>query len=148
MFNVWRKAWAKDKESNLDDSPLTQHKAASEGNLDLDVPETIEDGIGAQAAPLVLDGVQNAACPESASSSISGTAVAHDVGVQHANESLHSAAIEDSAVNDESCHDRDPPPPAKRRKVAHESPDPDLHVKDEARLKFEAAIGANSAAPH
>lgn len=145
MFNVWRKAWAKDKESNPDDDPLIQPNAASEGDLSvLGIPETTERG--GQAVSLVLDDVQDAACPEIISSSASGAALAHDAGFQHTNKSLHPQPTENSISNEDRSHDRDPPPPAKRRKVAPSPPSPvDLPAKDEARVKFEAAIGANSA---
>jgi hypothetical protein len=148
MFDVWRKAWARDKESDLDDAPLIQHNPASGGDLlVLGIPETSEDGTDAQAAPIVLDDVQNAAYPEGISSSASRAGLAHGVELQYTNKPLRCRPASVPATSEDRHHDHDPPPPAKRRKVAPYSPSSaEAPIKDEARLKFEAAIGANSAA--
>lgn len=144
MFGVWRKAWARVKESDLDDAPLIQHSPAFGGDLlVLGVPETTEDSAAAQAAPIVLDNAQNPAYPEGISPSVSRATLAYDV---ETNKPPRRRPAEALFTGGDRHHDHEPPP-AKRRKVAPHSPSSvDLSIKDEARLKFEAAIGANSAA--
>lgn len=145
MFNAWRKAWAKDNETQSDDLSSGRSSATPRGDhLVLDQPETTEDGAVVPTASDALAEVQNTSYPETAEPQLSG---APPGSLSDTTFATLAAPETDSASFSIDDHvERDLHPISKRRKLNYKSvPESNPLAKDEDRLKFEAAITSNSA---
>ncbi|KAF8322085.1 hypothetical protein DL93DRAFT_2071844, partial [Clavulina sp. PMI_390] len=150
MFNAWRKAWAKEKESQVDVLASSQQRGAS---IEQEQPETTAAGLSVSASPSALDEVLSTSRPQldalrslEGQQTLIGTS-SDTPNADHSSQTTTEQAL--SSVLPTSIHPNISsgfPSTESISGADREIPDQHAHAaKDEGRQKFEAAISANSA---